>query len=190
MRKSFSSDWRAQWKCDYKQGNVVHPREHMLGLWWIVCDTNPCTQPAEHGPGPGAEQERKRGEPFWCTEITGFAHNLAICYLLKFPPLSCQDKSRNIHRTRALQQRPGVFSPSGKFTASLGVFCSSWELWSGLSPNWSCWMSEVQSSFQKGAGWVIVLYIVKAEMQHNVRCKKSFSRHKIQVLGNDFQSWF
>lgn len=122
MRKNFSSGSRAQWKCDYKEGNVVHPEEHMLGLWWIVCDTNLQTQQPEHGPGTGAEQKKKWGEPLWCTEITGFSHNLAICYLLKFPILPCQDKSENIHGTRAVQQRSGVFSLNGKFTESLGVF--------------------------------------------------------------------
>lgn len=189
MRKSFSSDSRAQWKCDYKQVNVVHPREHMLGCWWIVCDTNPQTQPSEHGPGTGAEQERKRGEPFWCTEIIGSAHNHAICYLLKFPPLLCQDKSGNIHGTRALQQRPGVFSLNGKFTESL--YTGSWELWSGFSPNWNSSLHAwglIQLPRKVQAGW---LFSIKSRQKWStMSCVKKKLHHKRQVLENDFQIWF
>lgn len=164
----------------------------MLGLWWIVCDTNPHTQHSDHGPGTGGEQKRKRGEPLWCTEIIGFSHNLAICYLLKFPPLPCQDKSVNIPGTWAVQQRSGVLFLDGKCTESPGgsVFCllrtMQWILskLEFMLPVWSLIQlpREVQG--------VIVLYEAKAEMQHKVVCKKSFIRHKTQVLGNDFQSRF
>lgn len=185
MRKSFSSD----------NESVIISKE----MWYIpentcwVCDGLCVTLiPAHSQQSMDQALERKRGEPFWCTEIIGFAHNLAICYLLKFPPLPCQDKSGNIHRTQSPAAETWGVLPKWEIHWVSGgfLYTGSWGLWSGLSPNWSCWMSEVQSSFQKGAGWVIVLYIVKAEMQHNVLCKQSFIRHKIQVLGNDFQSWF
>lgn len=169
--------------------SVVHPGGHVVALWWMVCDTNPRAQHSQHGPGPAAQQQRKPGEPLCCTESRGFSHHLAICYLLKFPALPCQDKSGNIQGSRAVQQRPGEFSLKGKFAESLGVSVHwllrtvQWIL-SKLEFIAACLASNPAS--QKGSGWVIVPYKVKAEMQHYVLCKKNLHQTQNTSFGERF----
>lgn len=105
----------------------------------------------------------KPAEPIWNSEIIGFSHHLAICYLLIFSLFTCQDKSVNINRTRAVRQRSGVFFLDMKFIESLGLFSNIYRLlttmrWilSKLELITACLKANPAS--QKGAGCAIVLH--------------------------------